>query len=84
MSKSGTGWEASGQIVAREECGTGTVHLAVGRETRKQKSVTGEVGKHRSGKEISRPFPFPYRPDLYRVEPWYFIPGIQFAAFLDT
>ena len=86
MSKSGTGWEASGQMVAREESGTGTVHLAVGRETRKQKSVTGEVEKHRSGKEISRPFPFPfpYRPDLYPAEPWYFIPGIQFAAFLDT
>ena len=33
--------------------GTGTVYLAVGRETREQKSVTGEVGKHRSGKEIS-------------------------------
>ena len=63
---------------------TGTVHLAVGRETRKQKSVTGEVGKHRSGKEISRPFPFPYRPDLYPAEPWYFMPGIQFAVFLDT
>ena len=46
VSKSGKGWEASGQIVAREESGTGTtVHLAVGRETREQKSVTGEVGK---------------------------------------
>ena len=33
--------------------GTGTVYPAVGRETREQKSVTGEVGKHRSGKEIS-------------------------------
>ena len=33
--------------------GTGTVYLAVGRETREQKSVTGEVGKHRLGKEIS-------------------------------
>ena len=32
--------------------GTGTVYLAVGRETREQKSVTGEVKKHRSGKEI--------------------------------
>ena len=63
MSKSGTGtgWEASRQVVGgREESGTGTVHLAVGRETREQKSVTGEVGKHRSGKEISQPFPFPY------------------------
>ena len=35
------------------DSGTGTVYLAVGRETREQKSVTGEVGKHRSGKEIS-------------------------------
>ena len=63
MSKSGTGtrWEASGQIVAREESGTGTVHLAVRQETREQESVTGEVGKNRSGKEISQPFPFPYR-----------------------
>ena len=62
--------------------GTGTVYLAVGGETREQKSVTGEVGKHRSGKEISYPFPFPYRsrtvpdhfsrPDPYRAEPWYF------------
>ena len=33
---SGTGWEASGQIVARQEIGTRTVHLAVGRETREQ------------------------------------------------
>ena len=33
--------------------GTGTVYLAVGRETREHKSVAGEVGKHRSGKEIS-------------------------------
>ena len=33
--------------------GTGTVYPAVGRETREHKSVTGEVGKHRSGKEIS-------------------------------
>ena len=33
--------------------GTGTVYLAVGRETREHKSVTGEVGKQRSGKEIS-------------------------------
>ena len=55
-----------------------------GTGTRKHKSEAGEVGKHRSGKEISRPFPFPYRPDLYRAEPWYFIPGIQLAAFLDT
>ena len=39
----------------------GIVHLAVGRETREHKSVTGEVGKHRSGKEIPQPFPFPYR-----------------------
>ena len=63
MSKSGTGtgWEASGQIVAREESGTGILDFAVGRETREQKSVTGEVGKHRSGKEISQLFPFPYR-----------------------
>ena len=61
MSKSRTGCEASGQIVAREDNGTGTVHLAVGRETQEQKSVTGEVGKHRSGKEISQPFSFPYR-----------------------
>ena len=60
-SGTGTGWEASRQIVAREESGTGIVHLAVGRETREQKSVTGEVGKHRSGKEISQRFPFPYR-----------------------
>ena len=30
--------------------GSGTVYLAVGRETQEQKSVTGEVGKHRSGK----------------------------------
>ena len=35
------------------DSGTGTVYLAVGRETRERKSVTGEVGKHRSGKEIS-------------------------------
>ena len=61
MSKSGTGWEANEQTVAREESGTGTVHLALGRETREQKSVTGEVGKRRSGKEISQPFPFPSR-----------------------
>ena len=63
MSKSGTGtgWEASGQIVAREESGTGILDFAVGRETREQKSVTGEVGKHRLGKEISQLFPFPYR-----------------------
>ena len=63
VSKSGTGTgrEASEQIVSREESGTGTVHLAVGRETREHKSVTGEVGKHRSGKKISQPFPLPYR-----------------------
>ena len=80
MSKSGTGtgWEASGQIVVREESRTGTVHLAVGRETREQKPVMGEVGKHRSGEEISRPFPLPYRPDhlsrpdFYRAKPWIF------------
>ena len=71
-SGTGTGWEASGQIVTREESGTGTVHLAVGRETREQKSVTGEVGKHRSGKEISQPFPYRpdhiSRPDFYRAK----------------
>ena len=89
-SGTGTGWEASGQIVAREESGTGTVHLAVGRETREHKLVTEEVGKHRSGKEISQPFPFPYRPDhfsrpdFYRAKPCFWVcrgfcanPGIQ-------
>ena len=37
------------------------MYLAVGWESREQKSVTGEVGKHRAGKKISQPFPFPYR-----------------------
>ena len=36
---------------------TGTVYLAVGRETREQKSVTGEVGK---GNIVTVPVPVPF------------------------
>ena len=66
-------WDGRKSVKVRNEMGsewadsgTGTVYLAVGEETREHKSVTGEVGKHRSGKEISFPFPFPFP---YRSRP---------------
>ena len=53
----GSEWADSGTGREWDE----NVYLAMGRETREQKSVTGEVGKHWSGKKISQPFPFPSR-----------------------
>ena len=57
VSKSGTGWEASGQIVVREENGTGTVHLAVGRERgniNQKRERSGNIGRERKYRDRSR------------------------------
>ena len=75
MSKSGTGWEASGQTVGRE----------VGREQfilwwdgkrgniNQKRERSGNIGRERKYRNRSRSRTVPdhfSRPDLYRAEPW--------------
>ena len=72
----GSEWADSGTGSRTGNAGIG-ISNGRGRETQEQESVTREIGNHRSGKEISFPFPFPYRsrtvpdhfsrPDLYRA-----------------